>query len=290
MALKTAIFVDGANFRSNLRNFSFASGFPIDRRTYQLEERHFDWKGFYRGVLEKFNEATGWEHQLIRVHWYSSAIISPWPSSEHHRQDLAQRVVDRHPEIVGLTPQTVIDLAWKWYRRERNYFERLREQVFENIQRQTDFLEFRYVGQYQVHPLRAHRIEQREDGEISYLGVQVGEKGVDTGIAVDMIAKMSNYDAAILVSGDADFLPVVGYLKDNLKYVYQFSIARGVPPTIQYLSPYLRGKVDCFASYDEVELLTRHLNRKSGIPPAILDAIEARISGLQRRISGSTPG
>ena len=105
-----------------------------------------------------------------------------------------------------------------------------------------------------------------------------------------MIAKMSNYDVAILVSGDADFLPVVGYLKDNLKYVYQFSVAKGVPPSIRYLSPYLRGKVDCFASYDEVELLSQYLNRQSGIPPAILDAIDARISDLQGRISSSAVG
>lgn len=84
------------------------------------------------------------------------------------------------------------------------------------------------MGQYQVHPLRVHRIEQNGD-EVTYRGVQVGEKGVDIGIAVDMIAKMPNYDVAILVSGDADFLPVVGYLKDNLKYVYQFSVAKGVP-------------------------------------------------------------
>ena len=290
MPLKTAIFVDGANFRSNLRNFSFTSVYPADRHSYRLEERHFDWKNFYSGVLAKFDEATGWEHQLIRVHWYSAASISPWPSSEQQRLDLAHRVVNRHSEISGLTPKIVIDLAYEWYRRERNYFERLREQVFENIQRRTDFLEFRYVGQYQVHPLRAHRIEQREDGQITYLGVQVGEKGVDTGIAVDMIAKMSNYDVAILVSGDADFLPVVGYLKDNLKYVYQFSVAKGVPPSIRYLSPYLRSKVDCFASYDEVELLSLYLNRQSGIPPAILDAIDGRISDLQGRISSSTVG
>ena len=181
----------------------------------------------------------------------------------------------------------MIELAHEWYRGERHYFERLREQIFEQIQRQTDFLEFRYVGQYQVHPLREHRIEQREDGKITYRGVQVGEKGVDTGIAVDMIAKMPNYDAAILVSGDADFLPVVGYLKDNLKYVYQFSVARGVPPSIRYLSPYLKGKVDCFASYDEVELLSQYLNRDSGIPPAILEAIDARITNLQNRIAGN---
>ena len=287
MPLRTAIFVDGANFRANLRDSSFTSGNPTDDRTYRLEERHFDWANFYRGVLHKFDRATGWDHQLIRVHWYSAASISPWPASEKHQLDLATRVVNRHPEINHLTPQKVIELAHGWYRRERNYFERLREQVFEGIQRHTDFLEFRYVGQYQVHPLRPYRIRQQEDGEITYLGVQVGEKGVDTGIAVDMIAKMSNYDSAILVSGDADFLPVVGYLKDNLKYVYQFSIAKGVPPSIRYPSPYLRSNVDCFESYDEVELLTQYLNRYSGIPPAILDAIDSRVFSLQDRSSNS---
>lgn len=280
MPLKTAVFVDGANFRANLRSFSFSSGSPTDSRRYRLEERHFDWKSFYDGVIAKFDRITGWQHQLIRVHWYNAATISPWISSEAQRMKLAQRVVSRHPEIRGLTAQKVIELARSWYAGERNYFERLRENVFENIQRHTDFLEFRYVGQYQVHPLRAHRIEQFQNGDIRYLGVQVGEKGVDTGIAVDMIAKMSHYDAAILVSGDADFLPVVGYLKDSLKYVYQFSVAQGVPPSIRYLSPYLRGKVDCFASYDEVELLSQHLNRASGIPPAILAAIDARIAEL----------
>ncbi len=280
MPLKTAVFVDGANFRVNLRDFGFTSTSASGAHPYRLEERHFNWRTFYRGVLAKFDQATGWEHQLIRVHWYGAASISPWLSSEQLRLRLAQEVVGRHPEITGLTPQKVVDLARRWYRNERDYFERLREDVFENIQRRTDFLEFRYVGQYQVHPLREYRITQRPDGRLNYLGTQVGEKGVDTGIAVDMIAKMPNYDAAILVSGDADFLPVVGYLKDNLKYVYQFSVARGVPPSIRYLSPYLRGKVDCFASYDEVELLRDHLDRSSGIPPAILHAIDARIAEL----------
>ncbi len=286
MPLRTAIFVDGANFRANLRNFSFQS--PGDNRRYQLEERHFDWKSFYDGVIEKFNRTTGWDHQLIRVHWYSAEIISPWSFSKSREFSLAQSVAHRHSEINGLTPQKVIELARKWYRGERSYFEKLREQVFENIQRETDFLEFRYVGQYQVHPLRPYRITQDADGSINYLGIQVGEKGVDTGIAVDMIAKMAHYDAAILVSGDADFLPVVGYLKDNLKYVYQFSVARGVPPSIHYLSAYLKGKVDCFESYDEVELLKKYLNRSSGIPLAILNEIDARVSDLENRYPQST--
>ena len=281
MALRTAIFVDGANFRGNLRDFSFVSEPPHpDKPRYRLEEHHFDWKSFYDGVLREFDQATGWEHQLLRVHWYHAASISPWIPTERDRVRLAQRIVDQHPEIEGLTVEKVIALAHSWYTRERNYFERLREDIFENIQRQTDFLEFRYVGQYQIHPLSVYRIEQNDDGEINYRGVQVGEKGVDIGIAVDMIAKMPHCDVAILVSGDADFLPVVGYLKDHLKYVYQFSVAKGVPPSIRYLSPYLKGKVDCFASYDENELLTQHLNRFSGIPPGILDAIDSRVSEL----------
>lgn len=280
MPIKTAVFVDGANFRANLHNFSFQSSPPVGNRGYQLEERHFNWNGFYRGVLDKFDAATGFEHQLIRVHWYSSANISPWVSPAEE-QRFALRVVNDNPDISGLTTQKVISLAKDWYNGERRYFERLREEVFESIQRRTDFLEFKYVGQYQVHPLRPYRISENPDGTIHYLGTQVGEKGVDTGIAVDMIAKMAHYDAAILVSGDADFLPVVGYLKDNLKYVYQFSIARGVPPSIQHLSPFLRGKVDCFAWYDEVELLGEHLDRSSGIPVPILDAIDARIASLE---------
>jgi uncharacterized LabA/DUF88 family protein len=279
MPLKTAIFVDGANFRANLRNFAFQSSPPMGNERYRLQEQHFNWKSFYRGVLKKFDDTTGWEHQLIRVHWYSSASISPWVSHSDE-QRFALRVVNEHPEIAGLTTQNVIASARSWYDRERSYFERLRERDFENIQRQTDFLEFKYVGQYQVHPLRPYRIQRNLDGTIHYLGTQVGEKGVDIGIAVDMIAKMSYYDVAILVSGDADFLPVVGYLKDNLKYVYQFSVARGVPPSIQHLSPFLRGKGDCFESFDEVELLTDHLDRTSNIPPAILVAIDARVADL----------
>ena len=221
---------------------------------------------------------------MVRVYWYYAESISAWVTP-HDEWRFSQRIVDEHPEIEGLTPRKVVELAREWYTQERDYFQRLRENTFEKIQRETDFLEFRYVGQYQVHPLRVHRIEQ-EGQDTIYRGVQVGEKGVDIGIAVDMIAKMPYYDVAILVSGDADFLPVVGYLKDNLKYVYQFSIAKGVPPSIRHLSPHLKGKVDCFASYDDEELLGRYLMRDSRIPPEIVDSIDARICDL-RNSAGS---
>ena len=184
MTIRTAVFIDGANFRRNLRSFLFSSTSPDDGRTNRLEERHFDWKQFFRGVLEKFDLSAGWEHQLIRIHWYNAASISSWITSEWTRLRLAQGVVDRNPAIKGLTSDRVIELAHGWYRRERDFFERLREDVFERIQRRTDFLEFRYVGQDQVHPLQEHRIQQAEDGTLSYLGKQVGEKGVDEPVSI----------------------------------------------------------------------------------------------------------
>ncbi len=279
--LKTVIFVDGENFRNNLRHFAFQSNPPHPTNpTYQLEERHFLWKKFFADIISKFDTLTTWEHRLVRVYWYYAASISSWKPN----QTAAQQIVNRYSSsTINLTVNDIHRLAKEWYDRERKYFEKLREEVFNNIQNNTDFLEFKYVGQYIVRPYRVYKLESNPQYGITYLGYQQGEKGVDVGIAVDMIEKMSNYDVAVLVSGDADFLPAVRYLKDHLKYVYQFSLAEGVPPRIEYLSPYLKGYVDCFAHFDEVDLLSKYLDRQCipQIPPLIVQAIEDRIASLR---------
>ena len=136
-------------------------------------------------------------------------------------------------------------------------------------------------------PFKIHRLEKNDDGSYFYQGTREGEKGVDVGIAVDMMAKMHNYDVAILVSGDADFLPVVCHLKDNLKYVYQFSIAQGIPPNIKYLSPWLRGVVDVFQYFDEIELLGTYLNERA-IPSRLRKTIQDRIEELKKLQSSGT--
>ena len=97
-----------------------------------------------------------------------------------------------------------------------------------------------------------------------------------------MISKMDSFDVAVLVSGDSDFFPVVRYLKDKLKYVYHFSVGRGVGQDTQYFSPALRGVVDCFQGFDELELLSNYINEHAGIPPAIMDTINLRAAELER--------
>lgn len=280
MALKTVIFVDGQNFRHNLRDFHFRSDPPHPNNPeYRLDEKHFRWQEFFQDALAKFDYVTGWEHQLVRVYWYYAENITPWSPNLWR----AQRIVDDYSiRIPELTTDLVIQKAQDWYEHEFRRFHQLRKSVFEEIQQNTNFLEFRYVGQYVVQPFRPYRLEYDYDGNINFQGTQVGEKGVDIGIAVDMISKMESFDAAVLVSGDGDFFPVVKFLKDNLKYVYHFSVGRGVGHDTQYFSSTLRGVVDCFQGFDELELLTNYVNEHAGIPPAIMDTINLRAAELER--------
>jgi hypothetical protein len=59
-------------------------------------------------------------------------------------------------------------------------------------------------------------------------------------------------------------------------------VGRGVGHDTQYFSSSLRGVVDCFQGFDELELLTNYVNEHAGIPPAIMDTINIRAAELER--------
>ncbi|MCK4783021.1 MAG: NYN domain-containing protein [Desulfobacteraceae bacterium] len=281
--LRTVMFIDGRNFKYNLGAFQFQSKVAKKlgkERPYRLDEKHFLWRNFFLGVVDKFQKATKYEYRLVRVYWYNAETMRPFKTSEYQIRSILD---DYREKFSDLDHAKVLELAEGWYKKERSNFERAKEETYEHIQRRVDFLEFKYTGEYVVNPFNVFRLEQMEDGSFLYQGSREGEKGVDVGIAVDMIDKMSNYDVAVLISGDADFLPLVRHVKENLKYVYQFSIAKGIPPEINYLSPWLIGRVDVFQYFDELELLERYLDRKSGIPPVILQEIDNRISELKEK-------
>jgi uncharacterized LabA/DUF88 family protein len=278
--LKTVIFVDGQNFKRNLQQLQFLpNGADVSERKYRLDEKHFLWQKFFQGLISKVDEHTDREHTLIRAYWYNAGEITPFYEQWKYAEIISKRHIDKLPE---LTRGRVMELAKEWYNRERRNFDAARQKVLEQIQRRTDFLEFKYIGQYVVKPFKDYKLETMEDGTVHYQGTRLGEKGVDLGMAIDMVAMMPNYDVAVLLSGDADFVPVVRYIKNNLKYVYQFSLAKGVPPSINYLSPWLKSIVDVFEYFDERELLSGYLDRNSGIPPQILASIDTRIEELER--------
>ena len=278
MTLKTVIFIDGQNFKKNLQEFSFTSQKPgVRYPTYVMDEKHFEWDKFFLSVIEKFNEETYLQHTLLRAYWYNAETITPFQENPRWVQSILDKYRGDFPE---LNAADVVALAKQWWERERDNFSTARSTVFENIQRRTDFLEFKYVGQYIVRPFDPYRLERNSDGTFSYQGKRVGEKGVDVGIAVDMIAKSSDYDAGILISGDLDYMPAIVHIKNQLRHFYQFSIAKGIPPRIRHLSPWLRGVVDSFQSFDELKFLREFL-RRDDIPPYIREEIDKRMADLE---------
>jgi uncharacterized LabA/DUF88 family protein len=279
--LRTVIFVDGQNFKKNLQEFRFLptpTQTHPDTKDYRLDEKHFLWGEFFTDIMKKFSSTTGYEHRLIRTYWYNAESVSPFYIDKKRIQTVISRYQGKMPEI---NEALIIELAHKWYDREKKNFFECRDRVYDVIQKTVDFIEFKYVGQYKLNPYQVHRFDKDvTTGQYVYFGTREGEKGVDVGIAIDMASKINGFDVAILLSGDADFHPAVRYLKEGLKQVYQFSIAKGIPPNIQYLSPWLKTIVDVFAFFDEEELLGKYLNRKSGIPNRIMDLIDRRIADL----------
>jgi len=230
---------------------------------------------------------TGDQYRLVRTYWYNADVVSPWYIDQRQVQYLYDRYKHSMPE---LTEQIIIELARNWYDRNKENFLEGRNKVYEVIQKDVDFIEFKYVGQYRLRPFDVFRFEKNSyDGSYTYFGTREGEKGVDIGIAVDMISKMAGYDVAVLLSGDADFFPAIKYLKDDLKQVFQFSVAKGTPPNVRILSPVFKSAVDVTAYFDELEMLSLYLNRNSGIPGVILKSIDERIEKMKPTIGDSTP-
>jgi len=67
------------------------------------------------------------------------------------------------------------------------------------------------------------------------------EKGIDVWIAIDMVkeAIKNNLDCAILISGDADFVPAFSLIKEIKKEVLSCSVPSGYSNELRQKFPYL---------------------------------------------------
>jgi uncharacterized LabA/DUF88 family protein len=76
---------------------------------------------------------------------------------------------------------------------------------------------------------------------------QKGSKRVDISLCVDMLwqAHAGNYEAAILVAGDEDYVPLVEAVKALGRQVFVWFVSSG-------LSPHLKRSADYFFNLDEV--------------------------------------
>ena len=66
--------------------------------------------------------------------------------------------------------------------------------------------------------------------KVNFLHKWVEEKGLDTSLAVDMVALQDNYDVAVVMSGDADNIPSIRHMKGRGTHIAAVEFVNGSPP------------------------------------------------------------
>jgi uncharacterized LabA/DUF88 family protein len=215
-----------------------------------LELRVDDYGTFYRHIFEQavscwgrsFADGAAWPTaQHSRINWYVVGRMDEWDLSDPRVEDRLRSRFDarnRMKEVyardvasefgvsnrLGVlsqssgTPDASAQKAWRdyfseicqWYEYKAKALEK-KKRFYHGVQAATDFLEVHQQGHW----------------KLDMLYRSVSEKGLDTSLAVDMVALQETYDVALLISGDADGIPGINYVKSRSKHVGVVEFRRG---------------------------------------------------------------
>jgi uncharacterized LabA/DUF88 family protein len=221
-----AFFVDGSNLYGSLR------GMNVEVANYQQFYAYL-----HREAVRAWREATMQEPlataMLQRVYWYAVGSIDEWDlASVTSRQALRSafvrdaevralwltRASAAHPEL----PESELEeAAWQacsadfrgWYEARQRAVDGMRR-FYTSVRASSDLIDIREAGHWKV----------------NFLHRWVEEKGLDTALAVDMLALQDNYDVAVVVSGDADAIPSMRHLKERGKHIGAVEFVSGGAP------------------------------------------------------------
>jgi uncharacterized LabA/DUF88 family protein len=202
---RACVFVDGENFRHSLKHLFQSGCYSFGKGDYLPET---DWHAFFTFLANRF------ECELLRVYWYVIEHIDCRPYRIPHDWGAKEKVLARwHAEQIDACAT-----------------DQERRDLLKSIERDLDearlAIERRARGWREIQAsIENHndQLEFRRSGSITYdlATKQFGmEKGVDTQLATDMIVLSDIYDAAVILSGDADYLPPVAAVKNRGKFVY----------------------------------------------------------------------
>ncbi|MBN2321822.1 MAG: NYN domain-containing protein [Acidobacteria bacterium] len=159
-----------------------------------------DWDNFFKNITPK-------NHELIRTYYYKCEKVSPYDFN----RPLPRKISLVPPE----TPESRKIKANEWYNQcVVDYQKQLSDYEY-NIACRWSNIEIKKVGTLKVDPWSEEIL---------------GEKGLDVGLAVDMLEIAPLTDSEILVSGDADYAPAVKCIKSKLKKIYLVRFFSGPPP------------------------------------------------------------
>jgi uncharacterized LabA/DUF88 family protein len=222
-----------------VRFVTFVDGSNLDGTLKHLNLRVDDYGAFYRYIFEQgvgcwgrsFARGADWPTaQHSRINWYVVGRMDEWDLNDprvearlRSRFEMNSRlkqtyIKDLPSSGVEVTPEQRLAEAWRncfeetrqWYDYKYKGLEK-KKRFYHGVQSATDFVEIHQQGHW----------------KLDMLYRTVSEKGLDTSMAVDMLALQDTYDVALLVSGDADGIPGINYVKSRSKHVGVVEFCRG---------------------------------------------------------------
>ena len=211
--MKACVFIDGENFRHSIVEL-----FP----QFQQED-YLPKSALWTNLFDWIVKSVDGNGERIRTYWYVIESLDFFPyrfpdpakaENPEESQTTLYRVLTKYQpyqkELDRLSPESrVIRMG----------------EIVKELKRRKSTMQSRFNGWIAVQNgiSRSHKaIEFRRAGAMTYnlfdksLGA---EKAVDVKLAVDMVILRDIYDVAIIVSGDQDYVPAVGVLKDCGKRV-----------------------------------------------------------------------
>ena len=206
---KACVFVDGENFRHSIKD-AFQGVFdPMD-----YLPRAARWSEFFDWMV---GEAVDGPSERLRTYWYVLEHVDFYPykfPNASDETDSLKVVLNKgrrtRDEIDGLEGDELVtkmnEIVTKLKEREQRFRGRFDGwHVIQNgIAGKHRAMEFRRAG-----AIRYNLFDKRMGQE----------KAVDVKLATDLIMLRGNYDVAVLVSGDQDYVPAVQAVKDAGKTV-----------------------------------------------------------------------
>jgi uncharacterized LabA/DUF88 family protein len=219
--IKFVTFVDGSNLDGTLKH---------------LDLRVDDYGHFYRYIFEQavgcwgrsFANGANWPTaQHSRINWYVVGRMDEWDLSDPRVQDRLRSRFEMNPQLMEsyirgmdleIPPEQRLTEAWnacfaetcQWYEYKQKGLDK-KKRFYHGVQAATDFVEIHQHGHWKM----------------DLLYRTISEKGLDTSLAVDMVALQETYDVALLISGDADGIPGINYVKSRSKHVGVVEFRKG---------------------------------------------------------------
>lgn len=257
---KFAIFVDGSNLFGALKSMNLEVDDYERLFGYVFKEAYAAWSS----VTHQSDKPAA---ELRRVYWYVVGTIDEWDLSLPQSQTALRDAFSKDKEIrdlwlahegksnPGLGGIKLEDKAWAacfgnfrtWYEKKRHILEGMRR-FHQGVRISTDLMDIIEQGHWKV----------------NFLHKLVEEKGLDTSLAVDMVALQDNYDVAVVVSGDADSIPSIRHLKNRNKHIAAVEFISGSPPETKgrTFSSRLKEHADFVIRIYETELVRLKLARR----------------------------